>query len=138
MATTLDLGNVIGPQGPKGDTGATGATGPQGARGPQGVQGPKGDKGDPFAVKKTYASIAAMNNDFSGTEVAVGEFVMITSTVSDPDNAKLYVKGDTAFVFVTDLSGAQGVKGDTGAQGPQGVQGPQGPTGTRQRLPSER
>ncbi len=45
MATTLDLGRVVGPQGPKGDTGATGPQGPKGDTGAVGPQGPKGDTG---------------------------------------------------------------------------------------------
>lgn len=42
--TTVDLGNVMGPQGPKGDTGDTG---PQGATGPQGDPGIKQASGSP-------------------------------------------------------------------------------------------
>lgn len=48
--------------------------------------------------------------------VAEGKFVLIASTVEDPDNAKLYVKGASDFTYLTDLSGA------TGIQGPQGEQ----------------
>ena len=79
-----------------------------------------------------------MNLDFSNSNVKFGDFVIITSTVDDPDNAKLYVKTSSGFNFITDMSGAagiQGPKGDTGEpgatgpQGPQGVQGIQGPTG---------
>ena len=79
---------------------------------PRGVQGPQGEKGDPFTVKKTYPSVAAMEADFSGTDTVEGDFVMITSNVEDEDNAKLYVKGATAWTYVTDLSGSQGMKGD--------------------------
>lgn len=103
------LGNIKGPKGDKGDTGA---------QGPQGVQG---EKGDPFAVEKTYATIAAMNADKAN--VSQGKFVMIVSNVEDEDNAKLYVKGETNFVFVADLSGATGIQGPQGQQGIQGVQG---------------
>src|SRR5699024_8840224 len=57
-------------------------------------KGEKGDKGDPFTIKKTYASVSAMNDDFSNGEVPEGSFVMIdTGNVEDEDNAKLYVKG---------------------------------------------
>lgn len=81
-----------------------------------------------------------MNLDFSNSNVKFGDFVIITSTVDDPDNAKLYVKTSSGFNFVTDMSGAagiQGPKGDagepgaTGPQGPQGVQGIQGPQGEK-------
>jgi len=118
-----------GQQGPKGDKGDTGPQGPTGATG---AQGPKGNKGDPFAIYRTYASIAAMNADVAN--VPEGEFVLITSTVDDPDNAKLYVKGTNAFTYLTDMSGAQGIQGPqgetgaTGATGPQGIQGEQGYT----------
>ena len=133
-----------GPQGPKGDrgeTGATGATGgigpqgpkgPQGEKGDQGLQGPKGDKGDPFSIKKIYFSIGEMNADFSGTDVSEGEFVLInTGNVEDEDNAKLYVKGQTSYNFITDLSGMAGIQGPQGEQGPQGIQGVQGVKGDK-------
>ena len=37
--------------------------------------------------------------------------------MSDEDNAKLYVKGDTSYTYLTDLSGAQGMKGEKGDTG---------------------
>lgn len=105
-------GNI---KGVKGNTGETG---------PQGIQGPKGEKGDAFAIAKTFASVAAMNAGFASDGVKEGQFVIIdTGNVNDKDNAKLYVKGKTAYNYITDLSGA------TGMQGPQGVQGIQGKTG---------
>ena len=117
-------------QGEQGETGAVGPQGPQGKQGPQGIQGEKGEKGDAFAIVKVYSSVADMNKDFSGTDVKEGQFVIIdTGNVNDEDNAKLYVKGKTAFKFLTDLSGAQGIQGPKGEQGPQGVQGEQGPQG---------
>ncbi|MBQ8109701.1 MAG: collagen-like protein [Clostridia bacterium] len=153
--------NIMGPQGIQGETGATGPqgpqgiqgiqgeTGPQGEQGPQGIQGiqgetgpqgPKGDKGEPgdvFHIVKTYATVAAMNADYSGTDVQIGEYVMIASNVEDPDNASVYVKGDERFVFVVDMSGSAGIQGpkgdtgNTGPQGPQGETGPQGPLGAQ-------
>lgn len=133
----VKIGNLMGPagpagpkgeQGPKGDAGAQGA---QGERGPQGLQGPKGDKGDAFAIAKTYPSVEAMNADFSGTDVTEGQFVLIdTGNVDDEDNAKLYVKGATAYTYITDLSGATGLTGPQGEQGPQGVAGANGRRGS--------
>lgn len=121
-----------GIQGPKGETGDIGPQGEQGPQGIQGVQGAKGDKGDPFSIKKIYASVAAMNADFSGTDTSTGDFVLInTGNVEDEDNAKLYVKGESAFTFVTDLSGAAGIQGPQGEQGPQGIQGVQGVKGDK-------
>ena len=99
----------------------------QGPQGIQGVQGIQGEKGDAFAIQKVYSSIAEMNADYSGTDVAVGQFVMIdTGSVEDPDTGKLYVKGIQAYEFIVDLSGAQGIQGP---QGIQGVQGERGETG---------
>ena len=72
--------------------------------------------GKPFAIKKSFTSVAQMQS-YTGSDVAVNEFVIITSTVEDPDNAKLYMKLATGWFFITDLSGAtgiQGPKGDTG------------------------
>ena len=79
------------------------------------VFGTKGEKGDPFAVAKTYPSVAAMNAGFATDGVKEGGFVVInTENVEDEDNAKLYVKGKSAYTFLTDLSGAQGMKGPQG------------------------
>jgi len=99
----------------------------QGPQGIQGVQGIQGEKGDAFAIQKVYSSIAEMNADYSGTDVQIGQFVMIdTGSVEDPDTGKLYVKGLQAYEFIVDLSGAQGIQGP---QGIQGVQGERGETG---------
>lgn len=116
-----------GPQGPKGDAGVDGKTPVKGIdyfdgeRGPQGIQGPAGKD---FSIYKTYASIAAMNAD--NANVPDGSFVLIASNVEDEDNAKMYVKAGSSFTFLTDMSGAQGMKGE---QGPQGVKGDTGPAG---------
>lgn len=45
MATTVDLGKVIGAQGPQGSQGPQGPTGPTGPTGPQGPQGVQGNTG---------------------------------------------------------------------------------------------
>ena len=82
-------------------------------KGQKGDTGAKGDTGEGFSIFKTYASVAAMNAD--AANVAQGKFVLIASDVENEDNAKLYVKGASGFTFLTDLSGAQGIKGETGA-----------------------
>lgn len=69
-------------------------------------------KGEPFAVYRTFPDIPAMNAD---TSVPEGKFVVIASDVSDDDNAKLFVRTADGYSFITDLSGAQGIKGETGA-----------------------
>ena len=38
MASTVDLGKVVGATGPKGDTGSKGATGPAGPKGADGTK----------------------------------------------------------------------------------------------------
>lgn len=130
----LDDGDFIGEKGDKGDKGDQGIQGErgiQGEQGPQGIQGPVGPQGEPFTIKKTYTSIAEMNADFSNMNV--GDYVMIANSVEQEDNAKLYTKGENAWIFITDFSGATGIQGEQGIQGPQGQQGPQGipgPTGT--------
>lgn len=74
-----------------------------------------GRAGKDFRIKKTYTSIAAMNADFSGTDVETYEFAMIdTGSVEDADTGKLYCKGESEWKYIGDLSGAQGIKGDTG------------------------
>lgn len=126
MATTVDLGKVIGPQGPQG---------PQGIQGIQGVQGVKGEPGRDFTFSKVYASVAAMNAGYATDGVPIGGFVIIdTGSSEDTDNGKVYCKGNTQYDFIVDLSGATGIQGPVGPQGPQGVQGPQGiqgPTGPK-------
>ena len=124
-----------GEQGPQGPQGIQGIQGPQGIQGEQGVQGIQGVPGKDFSIYKTYASVAAMKAD--AANVPEGSFVLIASTPEDPDNSKLYVRTsssdpDDAFDFLTDMSGAQGIKGEQGpqgVQGPQGIQGPQGEPG---------
>ena len=78
----------------------------------KGGKGDKGDKGDPFTVAKVYTSYAKMQADHSNTAVAVGSFVVIeTGNVEDDINSTLWLKIDNGYAFVTDLSGAQGMKG---------------------------
>ena len=142
---TLTVKN--GSKGSKGDTGSQGEQGIQGKQGEQGVQGeqgPRGEKGDPFYIAKVYTSVSAMNAGFASDNVPIGGFVVIeTGNVNDADNAKLFIKSESKYEFLTDLSGAQGVqgpqgaqgiqgpKGDQGIQGIQGIQGPQGEKGDK-------
>ena len=90
-------------------------------------KGDKGDKGDPFKIIKVYESIDNMNSDYNNPDISIGSFVIIeTGDVNNSDNSKLFVKTDSEYSFVTDLSGSQGI---VGPQGPQGIQGPIGVTG---------
>jgi hypothetical protein len=125
--------------------------------------------GDAFTIVKTYASVAAMQADYSNPEVGVGQFVMIdTGDVENEEDSRLYLKGDTEWKFISDLSGAQGIqglsayqvavqhgfegteaewlislkgeKGETGPKGDKGDTGEKGATGERgpQGLQGER
>lgn len=85
----------------------------------------RGAQGEGFKISKTYPSIAAMNAGYATDGVPLYGFVLIdTGNVEDEDNAKLYMKGETAYEYLTDLSGSQGI---TGPEGPQGATGPAGP-----------
>lgn len=125
------LANLAGVAGPRGERGATGLQGPQGIQGNTGAtgpQGPIGPAGKNFNIKKTFDSVSAMNAS-EGAGFTDGDFTMIASNVSDPDNSKLYVWDGSKFVYISDLSGAQGIQGPQGIQGIQGIQGKQGLTG---------
>ena len=111
-------------RGVQGEQGVQGIQGIQGERGIQGETGPQGPQGEPFTIKKTYSSVAEMNADFNN--MALGDYVMIASSVEVEDNAKLYTKGQSQWIFITDFSGATGIQGPQGERGPQGVQGEQG------------
>lgn len=78
----------------------------------QGVQGEIGATGEPFKIKKTYASVSEMNADFGNMKF--GDYVMIASSVDVEDNAKLYTRGESAWIFISDFSGAMGIRGETG------------------------
>ena len=106
--TWRDVGNLRGEMGATGPQGATGETGPAGA---------------PFTIYRTYSTIALMEADFAN--VPDGSFVAIQSNVEDPDNAKLYLRGNSEFTFITDMSGATGIHGDTGETGATGKAGAQ-------------
>ncbi len=68
-----------------------------------------------FRISKTYESIDAMNAGFATDDVPLYGFVIIdTGNVDDDDNAKLYIKKPDGYEYLTDLSGAQGIKGDKG------------------------
>ena len=125
--------------------------------------------GDAFTIVKTYSSVQAMEDDYNNPEVKTGQFVMIdTGNVENEEDSRLYLKGNTEWKFISDLSGAQGIqglsayqvavqhgfkgtedewlislkgeKGDTGPKGDKGDTGEKGATGERgpQGLQGER
>ena len=111
--------------------------------------------GDAFTIVKTYSSVQAMEDDYNNPEVKTGQFVMIdTGNVENEEDSRLYLKGNTEWKFISDLSGAQGIqglsayqvavqhgfegtedewlislKGEKGETGPQGLQGEKGEPG---------
>ncbi|MGN0962220.1 MAG: tail fiber domain-containing protein [Clostridia bacterium] len=119
-----------GPRGIQGEKGDPGDRGEQGLQGVRGEQGMKVEKGDPFTVSQIYSSVAAMNAGYASDDVPLGGFVVIdTGNVEDEDNARVYIKGDSSYVYITDMSDARGLQGPQGIQGVQGVQGIQGEKG---------
>ena len=125
--------------------------------------------GDAFTIVKTYSSVQAMEDDYNNPEVKTGQFVMIdTGNVENEEDSRLYLKGNTEWKFISDLSGAQGIqglsayqvavqhgfegtedewlislkgeKGETGPKGEKGDTGEKGATGERgpQGLQGER
>ena len=78
-----------------------------------GKDGKRGEDGKGFSIARTYQSIEQMYASHSDSSVAVGDFVLIANdnVDDDPDNAKLFVKTENGYTYLTDLSGAQGIKG---------------------------
>lgn len=101
-----------------------------------------------------------MQDDYNNPEVKKGQFVMIDiGDVENEEDSRLYLKGDTEWKFISDLSGAQGIqglsayqvavqhgfegtedewlislkgdKGETGPKGDKGETGEKGATGER-------
>ena len=68
--------------------------------------------GDAFTYKKEYPSVEAMEADWGTADVKLGEYVLInTNNVEDPDDAKVYLKTQSGWKFIVDLSGMQGIQG---------------------------
>lgn len=68
--------------------------------------------GGAFTYKKEYPSIEAMEADWGTADVKLGEYVLInTNNVEDPDDAKVYLKTQSGWKFIVDLSGMQGIQG---------------------------
>ena len=95
--TTVDLGNVRGPQGPKGDTGEQGPQGPagnDGAQGPQGETGPQGPAGPNLVTTSTATNITgllkgtggAVAKAVAGTDYATADMGVKSIGISDDLN----------------------------------------------------
>lgn len=119
-----------GPQGPQGVQGPIGEQGKRGEQGPIGPVGPTGPQGEAFEFKKIFSSVYEMNTGFTTDGVPVGGFVLInTDDIDDEDNSKIFVKRESGYQYLNDLSGSRGIQGPVGPVGPTGEQGPQGPQG---------
>ena len=92
-------------------TNVTCCKGNKGDKGDRGAKGEKGEAGDSFEIFRTFATVENMQAD---TSVPEGKFVMITSSVEDEDNAKVYIRTSNGYAFIADLSGATGIKGEKG------------------------
>ena len=132
---TGSQGNIgyTGSQGNIGYTGSQGAQGIAGYTGSQGVIGYTGSKGDSglgFTIAKTYTSVATLTADTNPTGIVAGQFALIeTGNVENPENSRLYLWNGSAYTYVSDLSGAQGITGPQGVIGYTGSQGTQGVIG---------
>lgn len=113
--------------------------------------------GDAFTIVKTYSSVQAMEDDYNNPEVKTGQFVMIdTGNVQNEEDSRLYLKGNTKWKFISDLSGAQGIQGLSAYQvavqhgfegteaewlislkGEKGERGPKGDTGSGLNIKGE-
>lgn len=80
-------------------------------------------RGEPFQIKKIYNSYTDMNNDYSGTDVKVGEIVCVTNGSNEKE---LWIKGNTQYEFFTSLENVTVVKGEDGAKGSKGDKGDKG------------
>ena len=82
-----------------------------------GAVGPIGPQGNPFQVKKTYATIDEMINDYDNMQI--NDYVMISGNIEEEDNAKLFVKTENEtpvyrWQYLADFSGASGIQGPVG------------------------
>jgi hypothetical protein len=70
--------------------------------------------------------VAALTADTSRDD---GDFGLVVSADTDPDNGKLFCFASGVWSFIVDMAGQPGIQGPTGPQGPAGPQGEQGPQG---------
>ncbi len=86
--------------------------------------------GIPVGITKEYKSVAEMNQDFVGSDVQRGQFVLILpDSTASPDYGKVYLKGTTNWVYTFTLTNLTAIKGPQGPPGKQGEQGKDGPPG---------
>jgi hypothetical protein len=129
-----DQGNIgyTGSQGIIGFTGSQGVTGFDGSKGDIGYTGSKGDTGMGFTIAKIYNSVSDLLSDTTPTGIVSGQFAIIeTNDAEDPENSRLYLWDGSVYIYISDLSGAQGIQGPQGNIGFTGSQGVTGFDGSR-------
>lgn len=87
--------------------------------------------GVPIGITKEYKSVAEMNQDFSGTDVQRGQFVLILpDSTASADYGKVYLKGTANWVYAFTLTTLTSIKGPIGPPGKNGVKGDPGEAGS--------
>lgn len=87
--------------------------------------------GVPVGITKEYKSVTEMNQDFTGTDVQRGQFVLILpDSTSSADYGKVYIKGTANWVYAFTLTTLTSIKGPIGPPGKKGDQGDPGEAGS--------
>ena len=87
--------------------------------------------GVPIGITKEYKSVQAMNQDFTGTDVQRGQFVIILpDSTASADYGKVYLKGTANWVYAFTLTTLTSIKGPIGPPGKKGDQGDPGEAGS--------
>ena len=87
--------------------------------------------GVPIGITKEYKSVAEMNQDFAGTDVQRGQFVLILpDSTASADYGKVYLKGTANWVYTFTLTTLTSIKGPIGPPGKNGVKGDPGEAGS--------
>lgn len=87
--------------------------------------------GVPIGITKEYKSVAEMNQDFTGTDVQRGQFVLILpDSTSSADYGKVYLKGTANWVYAFTLTTLTSIKGPPGPPGKKGDKGDPGEAGS--------
>lgn len=83
--------------------------------------------GVPIGITKEYKSVAEMNQDFTGTDVKRGQFVLILpDSTASADYGKVYLKGTANWVPAFTLTTLTSIKGPIGPPGKKGDPGEAG------------
>ena len=155
--TQLVVGNVKGEKGAVGSKGQKGEEGEKGAEGSgyasafllngnlnlvstggitsevgtvtgdKGSIGQKGESGKDFKINYIFSSATSLMSE-SGV---VGDLALISNSTVTEENGRLYVYNGSTWEFLTDMSGAKGLKGPSGEKGQKGTIGVKGSEGLK-------